>query len=268
MNKHLLLALTLCVSLHGYGQKMHQLVSPNGNIQVSINISDKIYYDIVCQKDTLLKQCNLQMQLGDEEAGNHPKLIKANRKSINESLKPIIALKHSTVSNKYNQLQLKFKGDYSVEFRAFDDGIAYRFITNKKGMIEVGNEIFQVNFPENYLLHMQQPGGFKTAYEEEYRHVQSQEWKATGSMALLPLLIDTRKDYKILISESALADYPALFLKSNDRNGMLSVFPKVPLEFGEDGDRSLKILKEANYIAKTNGQRCFPWRYFVITKDD
>lgn len=79
---------------------------------------------------------------------------------------------------------MKFKGDYSVEFRAFDDGIAYRFITNKKGMIEVGNEIFQVNFPENYLLHMQQPGGFKTAYEEEYRHVQSQEWKATGSMAL------------------------------------------------------------------------------------
>lgn len=72
------------------------------------------------------------MQLGDEEAGNHPKLIKANRKSINESLKPIIALKHSMVSNKYNQLQLKFKGDYSVEFRAFDDGIAYRFITNKK----------------------------------------------------------------------------------------------------------------------------------------
>ncbi|KAA4241966.1 glycoside hydrolase family 97 protein, partial [Bacteroides ovatus] len=64
------------------------------------------------------------------------------------------------------------------------------------------------------------------------------------------------------------ADYPALFLKCNDRNGMLSVFPKLPLEFGEDGDRSLKILKEANYIAKTNGQRCFPWRYFVITKDD
>ena len=32
---------------------------------------------------------------------------------------------------------------------------------------------------------------------------------------------------------------------------MFSVFPKVPLEFGDDGDRSLKILKEANYIAKT-----------------
>lgn len=29
-----------------------------------------------------------------------------------------------------------------------------------------------------------------------------------------------------------------------------SAFPKCPLEFGEDGDRSLKILKEADYIAK------------------
>lgn len=49
---------------------------------------------------------------------------------------------------------------------------------------------------------------------------------------------------------------------------MYSVFPKVPVEFGEDGDRSLKILKEADYIAKTNGKRDFPWRYFVISKDD
>lgn len=268
MKKHLLLALTLCASLHSYSQKMHRLTSPDGDIQVSISLSDKIYYDVVCRNDTLLKQCNLQMEIGNQEAGSHPKLIKASRKSINESLTPIIPLKHSTVSNKYNQLLLKFKGDYSVEFRAFDDGIAYRFITNKKGMIEVNNETFQVNFPGNYLLHMQQPGGFKTAYEEEYRHVESQNWKAADKMAILPLLIDTRKDYKILISESALTDYPALFLKSNGSNGMSSVFPKVPLDFGEDGDRSLKILKEANYIAKTNGQRSFPWRYFVIAQND
>ena len=77
MKKHLLLALTLCASLHSYGQKMQRLSSPDGNIQVSINISDKIYYDIVCQQDTLLKQCNLQMQLGDQEAGSQPKAKKA-----------------------------------------------------------------------------------------------------------------------------------------------------------------------------------------------
>lgn len=49
---------------------------------------------------------------------------------------------------------------------------------------------------------------------------------------------------------------------------MQSLFPKCPLEFGEDGDRSLKILKEANYIAKTSGKRNFPWRFFVISDND
>ena len=48
---------------------------------------------------------------------------------------------------------------------------------------------------------------------------------------------------------------------------MVSVFPRVPLEFGEDGDRSVKILKEADYIAQTSGKRNFPWRYFVISTE-
>lgn len=268
MKKSLLLLCALYASLCIYGQKAYELLSPDGNIQVSINLSDKIYYDISYQKETLLKQCELQMGLSNQQLGLNPTLISANQKSINEQLKPVVPLKFSTVSNHYNQLVLKFKGDYSVEFRAFDDGVAYRFITNKKGMIEVNNETFQVNFPENYLLHMQQPGGFKTSYEESYQHIQSSEWKESDRMALLPLLIDTKKEYKILISESDLTDYPALFLKGTGKNGMFSVFPNVPLEFGEDGDRSQKILKEANYIAKTNGKRSFPWRYFVITKDD
>lgn len=268
MKKHLFLLLCLYMSLHAYGQKAYKLQSPDGNIQVSVSISDKIYYDVTYQQDTLLKQCNLQMELSNQKLGDAPKLAGVNKKNIDESLKPIVPLKYSTVANKYNQLLMKFKGDYSVEFRAFNDGIAYRFITNKKGMVEVNNETFQVNFPDSYLLHVQQPGGFKTAYEEEYKHIESKDWKTSDQMALLPILIDTHKDYKILISESDLTDYPALFLKSNGNNGMFSVFPKVPLEFGDDGDRSLKILKEADYIAKTNGKRSFPWRYFVISKED
>ena len=268
MKKHLLLLCAFCVSLYGHSQKIYKLSSPDKNIGISISLSDKIDYDITYQNETLLEKGNLQLEIGNLQLGANPKLLKATSKSIQEELTPIVPLKYSTVSNNYNQLILKFKGDYSVEFRAFNDGLAYRFITNKKGIVEVKNETFQVHFPDNYLLHTQQPGSFKTAYEEAYQHIQSKDWKETDKMALLPILIDTQKGYKILISESNLTDYPALFLKSNNNNGMYSVFPKVPVEFGEDGDRSLKILKEADYIAKTNGKRDFPWRYFVISKDD
>lgn len=268
MKKHLFLLAGLCAALHIYGQKIQKLQSPDGNIQVSISLSDKISYDIIYGNDTLLKQCNLQIEVGKQQLGSHPKLTKTSSKNVNESLTPVIPLKYSIVSNTYNQLLLKFKGDYSIEFRAFNDGVAYRFITDKKGIIDVNSETLQINFPENYLLHVQQPGGFKTAYEEEYCHIQSNEWKTSDPMILLPVLIDTRKEYKILISESDLTDYPALFFKSNGDNSMSSIFPKVPLEFGEDGDRSLKIEKEASYIARTNGKRSFPWRYFVISTND
>ncbi|GGJ81512.1 glycoside hydrolase family 97 protein [Parabacteroides faecis] len=249
-------------------EKKVELVSPNKEIKVSLRITDKIYYSISYNGDVILKDNYLRLTLRDEMLGENPKLSGQKFSDADEMLSPVIPLKFSTVRNHYNQLRMDFKGNYSVEFRAYDDGIAYRFLTNKKGDIEVMNEDLAINFPAPYLLHMQQPGSFKTAYEENYTHVNSNEWTPEDKKAVLPLLIDTRKQYKILISESDLSDYPCMFLKSNGQNGLISTFPNNPLEFGEDGDRSLKLLKEADYIAKTSGKRTYPWRYFVITKDD
>lgn len=268
MKHNLLLLLLLSIAFSLSAQKKAELQSPNGEIKVSLSISDKIYYTISYSNDVLLENNHLSLNLGNEILGLNPKLSGQKTNKVNEVLTPVVPLKYSSVKNQYNSLLLTFKGDYSVEFRAFDDGIAYRFITNKKGDVEVLGEDFTINFPANYLLHLQQPGGFKTAYEEPYTHVESNEWKATDRMSVLPVLIDTKKKYKILISESDLSDYPCMFLKGNGANGVQSTFPKAPLEFGEDGDRSLKIVKEADYIAKTTGKRNFPWRYFVITKDD
>lgn len=268
MKRNLLLLLFLSITFVLSAQKKAELQSPNGEIKVSLSISDKIYYTISYSNDVLLENNHLSLNLGNEILGLNPKLSGQKTNKVNEVLTPVVPLKYSSVKNQYNSLLLTFKGDYSVEFRAFDDGIAYRFVTNKKGDVEVLGEDFAINFPANYLLHLQQPGGFKTAYEEPYTHVESNEWKATDRMSVLPVLIDTKKKYKILISESDLSDYPCMFLKGNGANGVQSTFPKAPLEFGEDGDRSLKIVKEADYIAKTTGKRNFPWRYFVITKDD
>lgn len=252
---------------HGYSQKKFELLSPNGAIKASIALEDKIYYSVNFNNEELASNNHLALILKNETLGLNPKVTGSKTGKVKEEIKPIVPLKFSSVSNNYNYLVLNFKGDYAVEFRAFDDGIAYRFITAKKGEIEVVNEDFSVNFPEDYLLHLQQPGGFKTAYEESYSHTAVKDWKPADKMAVLPILVDSKKQYKILISESDLSDYPCLFLKGTGK-GITAAFPKTPLEFGPDGDRSLKILKEANYIAKTKGTRSFPWRYFVITKED
>lgn len=249
-------------------QKKYELTSPDRQVKATVSVGEQLTYNLAYGNETLLDNCTLGMEVGEEKLGTNPKVVRASRKNVSETITPVVPLKYATVDNHYNQLLLKFRGGYSIEFRAFDNGFAYRFRTDRKGEMEVKNETFGLHFPGDYLLHMQQPGGFKTSYEEEYRHVESKKWKESDRMALLPLLIDTRKDCKILFSESDLSDYPGMFLKSRGANSVEAVFPRVPLEFGEDGDRSQKILKEADYIARTEGKRNFPWRYFVIAPND
>ena len=267
MRRYFLLAVCLCLASLLRAQNKLELISPNGELKVSLNLSDKIYYSIDYNGDVLLKDNSLQLTLRNQVLGQNPKLRRQKRTSVDEQLTPIVPLKYAKVNNRYNQLLLTFK-DYSVEFRAFDDGVAYRFITSQKGDVEVMNEEFAINFPSDYLLHLQQPGGFHTAYEEPYTHVQSNAWKPEERIAVLPVLIDTQKDYKILISESDLADYPCMFLKGTGTNGASSVFTEAPIAFAENSDRSVKITQEADYIAKTKGTRNYPWRYFVISKND
>ena len=268
MKKIISLGIALCMCIGLSAQKSYQLVSPNGEIKVSVSVSDKISYNIAYGDETLLENGTMQMQIGKQMLGEKPRIVKSSTRMVDENFKPVVPFKFSNIRNHYNQLLLKFSGQYSVEFRAFDDGVAYRFISNKKGEVEVMNELFQVDFPEDYLMHTQQSPDFGTNYEIVYTHPKYSEWKAQKGVTLLPLLIEAKNNHKILISESSVSDYPHMFLASSDNQGIASAFPKCPIEFGENGDRSLKLMKHADYIAKTSGKRGFPWRYFVITKDD
>lgn len=248
--------------------KTIELKSPNGEIKVSVNVAGKIGYSVYYGNDQILKEGVLQLDLGKEILGVNPVLRNQKRSSINEEITREIPIKNAVVKNRCEVLLLNFKNDYSVEFRAYNDGVAYRFITKKKGEVEVKGETFSVNFPEEYTAHVQQTNSFKSSYEQPYTHIKTTAYKASDLMCSLPVLLSTPKPYKILITEADLTDYPCMFLQSNEKNGMQALFPKVPLKFGEDGDRSLKILEEANYIAKTSGSRSFPWRVFIISKKD
>ena len=189
-----------CVAMNSYAQKSFDLLSPNKEIKVSIRISDKIYYDIAYGQETLLEKGTMLMQIGKQILGENPKLIKSTNRSVDENFKPVVPYKFSNVRNHYNQLLLRFSNQYSVEFRAFNDGVAYRFLTDKKGEVEVMNELFQVNFPEDYLMHTQQSSDFETNYEIAYTHPKLSEWKSQKGVTLLPLLIESKNNHKILIS--------------------------------------------------------------------
>ena len=130
MKKIFIVFAVLCTVIAAYGQKSWQLTSPNGEIKLKVAVSDKIQYDIAYGEETLLENGIMQLQLGKQVLGVNPKVVKSTTREVNEDIRPVIPFKFSTIRNHYNQLLLKFSGNYSVEFRAFDDGVAYRFITN------------------------------------------------------------------------------------------------------------------------------------------
>ena len=267
--KHRILSLTvlLIACLTASAQKTVSASSPDGQTQVILTLSDRIYYDVVSHGETLLQKSHLALELRGTTLGTKPTLKGKRVQTVKETLAPIHPLKNSTVDNEYTLLTLTMGGGYKVEWRIYNDGVAYRFVTVLKGDIEVMAEDITLQLADDCRLVLQQPGGFKTSCEENYTVVNSHEWKHDDRMSELPILVmGTRQ--KILFSEFDLFDYPGTFMKGNADNSLSAVHPKNPLAYEDDGDRRQKILKEADYIAKTAGTRTFPWRYMLITNDD
>lgn len=266
--KKLLIALPLLglsyIPVYAKG-KVVNLASPDGNITAQINVGDEIIYNINADGKPVLKDCRLAMQLQDVCLGKNPKLKKVSKTSVDEIISPVVPLKFSEVNNRYNGAILKFADGYDVEFRAFDNGVAYRFVTHRNDSVNVVDETFMVNLADSATVHLQQPASFRSGYEEPYSHMPSGNWTENERMSVLPVLVEGCNDHLVLISESGLSDYPCMFLQGYEGDKIGAVFPKAPAKTEQEWDRWFKVVEEHPYIARTAGSRAFPWRYMVIS---
>lgn len=260
--------LLLCGTI-AYAQKQISAASPDGQTRVTITLSDRIYYDVESHGEKLFDECHIGLALRNRTLGEKPVLKGRRLTTVRETITPLHPLKSSRVENRYTLLTLAFAGGYKVEWRVYDDGVAYRFVTSLKGDIEVMGEDGTWRLEAPCKLVLQQPGGFKTSCEEVYSVVSSSEWKAGDRMSELPILVMGERQ-KVLISEFDLFDYAGAFLRpcGEGTNAFSIIQPRTPLEYEDQGDRSQKILKEADYVARTRGTRSFPWHYMLITQSD
>lgn len=263
-----LLTLVLLPTLRMSAQKVQTLTSPDGKIKLEVSVGERLTYSAFLGDEAILKDCPLGLQVGEETFGVNPKLKSSKRTKVDETIRPAVPLKFAEVANKANQLTLSFKGGISVDFRAYDNGIAYRFAINKgKGQVEIVNEDMQLMLPTAFMAHISKTNSFNTSYENSYTHISTADYKAGDEMTYLPILLESPKGTKVLFSESDVRDYPHMFLNPIDGNGFSSIFPKSPETWEPRGDRGWKITKERNCIALTDAQRTLPWRFAVIGTD-
>ena len=134
--------------------RVETVSSPNGKIRIEVSIGDQLQYSVYNGDELVLKDNVLTLQLRNARFGDKPQFKGCKRSRIDEVIRPVVPMKYAEVPNKANQMSLSFKGGIGVDFRAYDNGIAYRFNIDKgKKKVDVVDEGVELNFPVGEYLH-------------------------------------------------------------------------------------------------------------------
>lgn len=110
-----------------------KIASPDGKLVVTVTVADDIRWSVEADGRTVLAPSQIAMQIGEDETwGAAPRLRKTVTGKIDEVI-PSPLYKKAEVVDKCTTLTLQFKGDYAVEFRAYDEAAAYRFVSIPQG---------------------------------------------------------------------------------------------------------------------------------------
>ena len=264
MKKTLLAIAAVALSLAASAAKQVSISSPDKHLTVALR-TDAGNFGWTVSRDgkQVYTTSDISLAIGNQVLGGKAAAKGVKQRTVNQTFKPVVPLKFSTIQDQYTEATVNF-GSYSVVLRVMNNAVAYRFETNLKGVVEVKDEQFTLQPAEGFTAHYQPCGSFNTSYEEAYQHKSVSDWVKDGNLATVPALLSGTNDTQLLIGESDVDDYPRLFLKPNGK-GISTAFPKSPIEWEPSGDRGERITKEGDYIAKTQGKRTFPWRYVVVT---
>jgi len=255
--------------VNGRQRKTYEIQSPDKTIELVVTIENEITYSVTVDGKIIIEPSRISMTVGDDRVlGRNPVVSDISRGTIKQEIKPVIPEKFAVIDDHCNELTIVFKGNYSVIFRAYDNGVAYRFKTSLSGDLKVVSEQATFNFAGTDHVYFPEEESFFSHNERSYLYMQLDTMSA-GRLASLPVLIATTGP-KVLIAESALLDYPGMWVESSGGNTLNGTFPHYALKSRllPNSDRSVPVTKYADYIAKTRGNRSFPWRILAIAKKD
>ncbi|MBO9671894.1 MAG: glycoside hydrolase family 97 protein [Sphingobacteriaceae bacterium] len=278
MNKFFLrvIIFTALLPALGNAQTFH-LKSPNGKIDMALENGAKISWSVKHENTAVIVPSVISLTLGNGLVlGNNAKITETKKSSVNTVFNTPV-YKKKTVVDEYNQLTINFKGDFGLILRAYNDGVAYRFFTKKKGEITIEAEEANFNFDKDhkafipYVRDLRENNLYISAFESTYDEIPLSKF-VKDSLAISPLLVDLENGKKAAIVEAELVDYPGMFLTKGKQglhglSGMFAHYPKAE-RLGGFNKMNYMVTDRESYIAKTNGSRNFPWRAVIISESD
>ncbi len=251
--------------------KNYTLSSPDGGLKVEISTGDGLSYRIMHENDTILSHSNIGLVLADGTlVGKSSRVTRERRKKIEDKVEsPFYRFKEFVAV--CNELDLKLQDGFGVTFRAYDDGVAYRFYTTVASEVTVKDEMAEFNFPQDYTAYLPYTTNDKKPMAMAFQNVYdiTPLSKAQPKLAFLPVTVDCGS-VKLTLLESDLEAYPGMFVQSQQgKYGLKGVFAPYPAKTDFYPWRKQEYVTETtDFISRSRGSRSYPWRVLAITEKD
>ena len=275
-NKKLCLAILSLLLLIGNAslaakEKKYVLSSPDGTLKVEISAGNELVYQVMHGNDTILSHSNIALVLEDGTiVGRTPRITGERRKKIKDNIEsPFYRFKEFVATG--NELDLKLKGGFGIIFRAYNEGVAYRFYTTQSSDIIIKEEQAEFNFKEDYTAYLPYTTNDKQPMAMAFQNVYdiTPLSKAQPKLAFLPVTVDCGS-VKLTLLESDLEAYPGMFVQSQQgKYGLKGVFAPYPAKTDFYPWRKQEYVTETtDFISRSRGSRSYPWRVLAITEKD
>ena len=275
-NKKLYLAILSLLLLIGNAsfaakEKKYVLSSPDGTLKVEISAGNELAYQVMHGNDTILSHSNIGLVLENGTiVGKTPRITGERRRKIKDNIEsPFYRFKEFVATG--NELDLKLKGGFGIIFRAYNEGVAYRFYTTQSSDIIIKEEQAEFNFKEDYTAYLPYTTNDKKPMAMAYQNVYDiiPLSKAQPKLAFLPVTVDCGS-VKLTLLESDLEAYPGMFVQSQQgKYGLKGVFAPYPAKTDFYPWRKQEYVTETtDFISRSRGSRSYPWRVLTITEKD
>ena len=275
-NKKLYLAILSLLLLIGNAsfaakEKKYVLSSPDGTLKVEISAGNELAYQVMHGNDTILSHSNIGLVLENGTiVGKTPRITGERRRKIKDNIEsPFYRFKEFVATG--NELDLKLKGGFGIIFRAYNEGVAYRFYTTQSSDIIIKEEQAEFNFKEDYTAYLPYTTNDKKPMAMAYQNVYdiTPLSKAQPKLAFLPVTVDCGS-VKLTLLESDLEAYPGMFVQSQQgKYGLKGVFAPYPAKTDFYPWRKQEYVTETtDFISRSRGFRSYPWRVLAITEKD
>lgn len=257
----------------------YQVKSPNGKLIVRVDVAEQVRYSLWHEGEQVLNYSPISLSLeGQNPLGIQAKIKDVYMREINQQ---IVAqfYKRKQMKDHCNEMVLAFKEGFQLHFRAYDEGMAYRFEVTRNKPFIVTNEEVTFNFGTDCdaFVPFVRGGEKKTvkeqfinSFENVYTHLRLSEMP-DNRIAFTPIVVELKGGKKLCIAESDVENYPGMFVRvGRGKKTLEGVFAPYPKKLKQGGHNNLQMLvtERENYIARCEGKRMFPWRIVVVASED